>query len=63
MTPTNEYSPQLRDCGCFFEKANAGRGREFLNTTAVSHLRNQVSPALADELHDLLTKQAAAIDP
>jgi len=27
----------------------------------VSHLRNQVSPALADELHDLFTQQAAAI--
>ena len=43
--------------------ANAGRGREFLNGTALSHLRNQINPALADELHDLLTKQAAAIDP
>jgi len=41
--------------------AHASRSREFLNTTAVSHLRNQISPTLADELHDLFTQQAAAI--
>ena len=41
--------------------ANAERGRDFLNKTALSHLRNQVSPAIADELHDLFTQQAATI--
>ena len=41
--------------------ANSERGREFLNDTALSHLRNQVAAPLADELHDLFTQQAAAL--
>ncbi|KAB2640498.1 MAG: hypothetical protein DVB25_03905 [Verrucomicrobia bacterium] len=41
--------------------ANSGRSREFLNSAAISHLRNQVAAPIADELHDLFTQQAAAI--
>ena len=41
--------------------ANSARGREFLNNTALSHLRNHVNAATADELRDLFKQQAEAL--
>lgn len=41
--------------------ANPERGREFLNNTALGHLRASASPAAADELRDLF-KQLADTD-
>ncbi len=40
--------------------ANAERGREFLNSTAISHLRNHTSQEVTNELHDLFKQQADA---
>jgi hypothetical protein len=40
--------------------ANAERGREFLNSTSISHLRNYASPEATDELRDLFKQQAEA---
>jgi hypothetical protein len=39
--------------------ANAERGREFLNNTAVSHLRNFASQETTDELQDLFNRSQA----
>jgi len=41
--------------------ADSERGREFLNNTALSHLRDHVKAATADELHDLFKQQAEAL--
>ena len=41
--------------------ANAERGREFLNATAISHLRNHASQEVTDELRDLFKQQAEAL--
>ena len=41
--------------------ANPERGREFLNNTALTHLRHLVDAAIADELLDLFKQQSAAI--
>ncbi|MEI6676277.1 MAG: hypothetical protein WCO57_13990, partial [Verrucomicrobiota bacterium] len=41
--------------------ANAERGREFLNATAISHLRNHASQDVTDELQDLFKQQAETL--
>jgi hypothetical protein len=41
--------------------AHAERGREFLNSTSLSHLHNYASPEATDELLDLFKQQAASI--
>lgn len=43
--------------------ANAERGREFLNNTSMSHLRNYASDELTDELRDLFKKAAESTAP
>ena len=41
--------------------ANAERGREFLNNTAINHLKNHAAQELTDELRQLFKQQSEAI--